>query len=197
MWVTKSDTGLLCFNDGCVVSTPNSREFAANNGYGYVVDKCIVCSGVAMLANYAAEYTTYNMGRSAQFMISSEWNLRNLSRSVGNGQPVTLLACEDGAWSIFGLETNTRLASDTWKPHRLDLLRHHLLQGEYTKDDFIDLYFNVYDESEYNLTTLAGQNITLNYDTQREVVTVQGGTLWYPDIKGVDGYVRCLCLPPL
>lgn len=195
MWVTKSNAGKLCFNDGCVVATPESREYTANNGYGYVVDKCIVCSGISMLANYAAEFTTYGMRDISQFLIASEWNLRNLSLSVGNGQPVTLLACEDSGWSVLSLENTTRLASDSWKPHLLDLLRHHLLQGDFTQEDFIDLYFNVHNEAAYNLTTLAGQNITFDYDTQHEVVTVQGGDLWYPDIKGVDGYVWWFCCP--
>jgi len=32
MWITKTkDTG-LCFNNGCVVETPEPREYLANNG---------------------------------------------------------------------------------------------------------------------------------------------------------------------
>jgi uncharacterized surface protein with fasciclin (FAS1) repeats len=32
MWITKRE-GLLCFNNGCVVETPDPREFVASNGY--------------------------------------------------------------------------------------------------------------------------------------------------------------------
>ena len=48
MWVTKGAHQRLCFNDGCQVATPHPREFLSSNGYGYVVDKCIVCPGVSM-----------------------------------------------------------------------------------------------------------------------------------------------------
>ena len=186
MWVTKSATGKLCFNDGCVVETPDSREYLANNGYGYVVDKCIVCSGVSMLANYAAEFTKYNMRDISQFMIASEWNLRNLSRSVGDGGPITLLAAADVGFNIFNLEDTTRLASDKWKPHQWDLLRHNILQGEYTEQDFIDLWYDN-NKMDYNLTTLSGQNVTFGYNEVTKKVQVEGGDLWYPNIKGVDG----------
>lgn len=185
MWVTKSATGKLCFNDGCVVATPDSREYLASNGYGYVVDKCIVCSGVSMLANYGAEFTNYNLRDISQFLISSEWNLRNLSLSVGDGGPITLLAAADQGFSIFNLEDTTRLASDKWKPHQWDLLRHNILQGEYTEKDFKDIWAE--NQTAYNLTTLAGQNVEFDYDPEEDVVLVQGGKLWKPNIKGVDG----------
>ena len=36
MWITKRDDN-LCFNDACVVKTPDEREFLANNGYVLVL----------------------------------------------------------------------------------------------------------------------------------------------------------------
>jgi uncharacterized surface protein with fasciclin (FAS1) repeats len=33
MWITKSQDGELCFNNGCVIATPDIREFFASNGY--------------------------------------------------------------------------------------------------------------------------------------------------------------------
>jgi hypothetical protein len=33
MWITKSKDGELCFNNGCVIATPEPREFFASNGY--------------------------------------------------------------------------------------------------------------------------------------------------------------------
>ena len=185
MWVSKSASGKLCFNDGCVVETPDSREYFASNGYGYVVDKCIVCSGVAMLANYAAEFTTHKLRDVAQFFIASEWNLRNLSLSVGDGGPVTMFACSDPGFSIFNLEDVTKLASDKWKPHQWDLLRHNLLQGIWTRQDFINKWKET--NSKYNVTSLAGQDVLIDYDTERDVVLVNGGDMFEYDIKGVDG----------
>jgi hypothetical protein len=38
MWVTKRD-GRLCFNNGCVVETPDPRQYLASNGY--VVRVCV------------------------------------------------------------------------------------------------------------------------------------------------------------
>jgi hypothetical protein len=140
-----------------------------------------------MLMNYAAEYTKHMMRDHAQFFIASEWNLRNLSLSVGDGGPITLFACSDPGFSIFNLDDVTRLASDKWKPHQWDLLRHNLLQGIWTEQDLIDKWYE--SRSAYNLETLAGQNITFDYDETRQVLTVDGGDLWYPNIKGVDGYV--------
>ena len=39
MWVTKRE-GVLCFNNGCVVETPDPREFLASNGYVFVCGSC-------------------------------------------------------------------------------------------------------------------------------------------------------------
>jgi uncharacterized surface protein with fasciclin (FAS1) repeats len=186
MWVTKSRTGTLCFNDACVVATPNSREYLANNGNGYVVDKCIVCSGVSMLTSYASEYTNYNMKDMSQYLTASEWNLRNLSLSVGDGGPITLFAASDPGFDIFNLEDITKLATDKWKPHQWDLLRHTMLQGEFLEEDLISLWHE-HNETAYNMTMLSGQNVLFDYDVEKNKVLVDGGELWYPDIQGVDG----------
>jgi hypothetical protein len=82
MWITYSKQGELCFNNGCVVQTQETRQYLASNGYvhshrsvalvacvlltsisssspmcsvGYVIDKCQVCPGIAMLVGFAAE----------------------------------------------------------------------------------------------------------------------------------------------
>jgi len=139
-----------------------------------------------MLLNVAAEYTVYNLRDTAQFFISSEWNLRNLSRSVGDGGPVTMFASTNSGYNFFNLEDTTRLATDKWKPHMWDLLRHMMVQGVYLEQDLKDLYVGNGNQ-EYNLTSLAGQPITIGYDSGRNVVQVDGGDLFYADIKGVDG----------
>jgi hypothetical protein len=146
-----------------------------------------------MQVDYAADYTAYNTKETAQFMIASEWNLRNISESVGDGGPVTLFASANTGWNVFNLEDKTRLAGDEWKPHQWDLLRHMMVQGIYLLDDLKALY-NQHGGS-YNLTSLAGQPISIDYDASRDTILVDNGDLFYPDIKGVDGYVleyRCV-----
>ena len=191
VWVTKSTAGVLCFNDGCAVRTPQLRQFFANNGMGYIVDKCIVCSGVAMLSYYASIKTSYQVSVASEFLIASDWNLRNLSRSVGDGGPITLLVADDLAWqNRFDLEDTVLLAAPHFKAHLWDLLLHNILPGSYSAQDFKDLYNNVHGQKAYNLTSLSGQSILIDYDTQRDMVMVAGGDLYFADIKGIDGYVH-------
>lgn len=142
-----------------------------------------------MLVGYAADYTNYALRNTAQFFVASEWNLRNLSLSVGDGDNVTLFASTDPGWSIFNLEDTIRLASDKWKPHQLNLLSHFMVQGKWTEQDFIDK-FNI-EKGAYNMTSLAGEPIEISYNQTRSVVTIAGFDLFYKNIKGVDGYV-CL-----
>jgi uncharacterized surface protein with fasciclin (FAS1) repeats len=189
LWITKQKTGKICFNDGCQVSTPDPVNFMRSNGYGYVVDKCIVCSGIAMLVIYASEYTTYNLKDISQFLTASEWNLRNLSMSVGDGGKVTMFAGADDGWNFFNLEDTTRLATEEWKHHQWDLLRHCMVQGEYLVQDLKNMWFNEYNETDFNMTSLAKQNITIGYDKETDTVLVDKGKLWLGDIQGVDGYV--------
>jgi uncharacterized surface protein with fasciclin (FAS1) repeats len=139
-----------------------------------------------MLVDYAAEYTQYNMRSCSQFLISTEWNLRNLSLSVGDGGPVTLFAANnDGFNNVIDLEDVNRLATDKWKPHMWDLMLQNLVQGIYLDQDLRDLYTS--NGGEYNLTSLTGQNITIDYDKTKDVILVGGGEVIYKDIKGVDG----------
>jgi uncharacterized surface protein with fasciclin (FAS1) repeats len=161
---------------------------------GYVIDKCQVCPGVAMLTNVAAEYTTYNMRDTAQFFVASEWNLRDLRRSVGTGENITLFASISTGWGFFSLEDTTRLAGDEWKPHQLDLLSHMLVQGAFTRDDLKARFDS---EGQFNLTTLANQMIQVNYDESKSTLTVDGAEVIFGDVQGVDGYVHFITQVPL
>jgi uncharacterized surface protein with fasciclin (FAS1) repeats len=189
MWLTRQKSGKICFNDGCQISTPDPVNFMRSNGYGYVVDKCIVCSGIAMLVIYASEYTTFNLKDMSQFLTASEWNLRNLSMSVGDGGKLTMFAGADDGWNFFNLEDVTRIATDEWKWHQWDLLRHSMVQGEYLVQDLKNMWLFDYNETDFNMTSLANQNITIGYDKERDMVLVDHGDLWLGDIQGVDGYV--------
>lgn len=211
MWVTKND-GMLCFNNGCVVETPDPREYIASNGYvqcclsrsnediqltfylfpnlgsvGYVVDKCLVCPGVAMLVDVAAVYTKYNLKDTAELFRASEWNLRDLRQSVGDGSALTLFASILTGWSFFNQDDQTRLSGDEWKPHQLDLLSHMLVQGVHTKEDLLAQYNQ---KGAFNLTSLLNQTIEVNLNTTMNDVSVAGGEFIKSNIQGVDGYVR-------
>jgi uncharacterized surface protein with fasciclin (FAS1) repeats len=161
---------------------------------GYVIDKCQVCPGVAMLTNVAAEYTTYNLKETAQFFGASEWILRDLRQSVGDGNNMTLFAAISTGWDFFNLEDMTRLAGDEWKPHQLDLLSHMLVQGASTREE-LELRYNT--EGPYNLTTLANQTLAIDYDASKGALTVNGAEVIFGDIQGVDGYVHFITKVPL
>jgi hypothetical protein len=153
---------------------------------GYVIDKCQVCPGVAMLTSVAAQYTQYNLKDTAQFFGASEWNIRDLRRSVGDGSNVTLFAAITTGWNYFNVEDMTRLAGDEWKPHQLDLLAHMLVQGTYTNAQLLERYQA---EGPYNLTTLTNQTIEVSFDTSKDAITIDGGDIIFSDLQGVDGYV--------
>lgn len=197
MVVTVSESGTLCFNDGCVVSTPKPREWLANNGVGFIVDKCVVCSGVAMLLNYAAVFVeALNLEDASQFWETSEWNLRNVSMSTGNGSKVTVFAAIDNAYNVFNPEDVTRISTDKWKNHQWNFLNHQTLQGEYYAKDFIRLWEENLGKP-YNLTALSGENITFDYDEERNMVLIQDGDFIQTDIKGVDGLMHITEALPL
>ena len=162
---------------------------------GYVIDKCQVCPGVAMLTNFAAEYTTtYNLKDTAQFFGASEWNLRDLRRSVGDGSDVTLFASLTTGWGFFNLEDMTRLAGDEWKRHQLDLLSHMIVQGKLTRDELKARFDS---EGPYNLTSMANQTLAINYDADNSKITVNGAEVIFGDVQGVDGYVHFITKVPL
>ena len=141
-----------------------------------------------MLANYAAEYTIHNLRDVSQLFVGSEWNLRNLSQSVGDGGPVTLFAPINTGWNFFTLEDTTRLATDKWKRHLWDLLKHLLVQGWHTHANLKSMLMEK--GGIMNMTMLTGENVTFNYDADRNKVMVGGGDIYFSDIRGVDGYVQ-------
>lgn len=151
-----------------------------------MIDKCQVCPGVAMLTSVAAGYTQYNLKDTAQFFGASEWNIRDLRRSVGDGTNLTLFAAITTGWDYFNVDDLTRLASDEWKPHQRDLLAHMLVQGSYTYAQLLERYLA---EGPFNLTTLTNQTIEVNLDDSKDVLTIANGEIIFSDLQGVDGYV--------
>ena len=138
-----------------------------------------------MLSNYAAEYTIHNLRDVSQLFVGSEWNLRNLSQSVGDGGPVTVFAPINTGWNFFTLEDTTRLATDKWKRHLWDMLKHLILQGEYSKEDLKAMVTE--NGGPLNMTMLTGETTVLDFDTDRNELTLDGGDIYFTDVRGVDG----------
>jgi hypothetical protein len=159
---------------------------------GYVLDKCQVCPGVSMLTDFAGEKVPeFNVVDFAQYLRASEWNRRDLTQSVGNNAPgnnITLFASLRSGIVEFFREDTTRISTDEWKPHLRDLLRHCMVQGAMTYDDLKARYDA--NGGAYNLTSLANQTIAVDYDADKQLVLVEGGTIAKSDIRGVDGLVH-------
>jgi hypothetical protein len=147
-----------------------------------------------MLTGFAGDYTTYNMKDSSQFFGASEWNLRDLRLSVGNGEKLTLFAAISTGWSFFNTEDMTRLATDEWKRHMLDLLSHMIVQGEFTQ---ADLQTRFESEGPFNLTTLVNQTIEVGYDSSEGKLTIDGAFVIFGDMQGVDGRLHFITELPL
>jgi uncharacterized surface protein with fasciclin (FAS1) repeats len=161
----------------------------------YATDKCVICPGVTMLASYAAEFTMHNIKDVAQYFVASEWNLRNLSHSIGDGTPVTVFAADNTAtFEVTGLDT-TRLSTDMWRPHLHDFLRHMVVQGNYTADDLKKLAEEK--GGAVNMTTLAGQTIEISLNNETGDLQVEGGKVFMSDMQGVDGMIHFIKAVPL
>ena len=137
-----------------------------------------------MLVEYASLKTSHNVYDTARFLIATEWNLRNMSMSIGDGKSVTLFSSDGTGWNEFTQEDTTRLSTDKWKRHLWDLMKHQIVQGSYNA---ADLKYEYEQNGEYNLTTLNGENITIGYDATKDKLLIDGGDIYFTDIKGVDG----------
>jgi uncharacterized surface protein with fasciclin (FAS1) repeats len=138
-----------------------------------------------MLVQYAGDWSPFDTRATSQFLISSEWNMRNLSLSVGSGDKLTMFAPVLQAWDVLNQDDIVRLASDKWKPHQWELLGNILVEGVWLEQDLKDKYNE--EGGPFTLTTLVNQTIPIDYDEERDVVMVSGGDLFFADIKGVDG----------
>jgi uncharacterized surface protein with fasciclin (FAS1) repeats len=187
MWVTSSKARGICFNDACMVHTPDARYFLASNGVGYVTDKCVVCPGVAMLAVYTADYTSINMKDLSQFFESSEWNLRNMSMNFAGGAPVTLFASHNEGFFQINSQDTTRLLTIKWQPHNWDFLSHMMIPGNFTYEYLDKLYETK--GGDFNLTSLANQSLPVTR-AEDGTLEVAGGKIFKTDIQGIDGMMH-------
>jgi hypothetical protein len=152
---------------------------------GYVLDKCLVCPGISLLVEYAGDFSPFDMRATSQFLISSEWNLRDLRLSIGSGAELTMFAPVLQAWNVLNQDDVVRLASDKWKPHQFNLLGNIIVEGIWLEQDLKDKYKA--EGGPYNLYSTINQTVPITYDEERDVIMVTGGDLFLADIKGVDG----------
>jgi hypothetical protein len=147
-----------------------------------------------MLVNVSSQFTSYQVGDTAMFFRASEWNMRDLRTSVGNGTDVTLFASIDKGWSYFNNEDKVRLTTDEWKRHQWDLLSHMMVHGIHTEETLRSRFER---EGPYNLTSLAHQPLMIDFDATTSQVTMEKGNLFKTDMKGVDGLVHLTTEVPL
>lgn len=151
-----------------------------------IVTKPQVPPGVAMIMKYCAEYTTINLKDMAQYYKSSEWNLRNLTKSIGTQQgSFNVFAPLQEGYGEFNIEVAVRISTLEWKRHLWDFLLHMTVEPAYTTDE---LYQLVEDAGGYmQMKMLSGFNTTLQFDSEGEL-TIDGARFLKPyDMKGVDG----------
>lgn len=134
---------------------------------GYVLDRCLVCPGVSMLAKYTEDYTTWEAENIVSIIESSLWNRRDLSRSVGDpDNSITFFAPLDSYFegAIKKDLDMVRLATPKWLPHLRDLLSYYMVPGTFTSDALPD----------FPVQSIQGEMLTAS--------DVRLG-----DIRGVDG----------
>jgi len=148
-----------------------------------------------MLVNVAAEYTPYNVADQAELLTASEWNLRDIRLSVGDGTDITMFAAINTGWAFFNRDDMLRIVTDKWKVHMWNLLEHTMIQGAWTKEKLYERYQEV---GPYDLTSLAGEPIRVDFDHGTiNDLTVAGGDLFFPNIQGTDGLVHFATELPL
>ena len=140
-----------------------------------------------MVMDFAAEYTSINLKDMAQYYRSSEWNLRNLTRSIGTGQgSFNVFAPLQSGFGEFNIEVGVRISTLEWKRHLWDFLLHMTVEPARTNEEWYQL---VNDAGGYlQVKMLSGFNTTMQIDEEGEL-TIDGARMLKPyDMKGVDGY---------
>lgn len=226
MWITKHKDK-LCFNDGCLVyetnPIPEYKEYLASNGYvvcvqtlnnwhvvlltvfsfalrvGYILDRCVICSGIGMLVQYASEYShqyrsaSKGLKETSQLLDASLWNLRNLSMSTGNGEMITFFAAlTPGYKNEFTAMDTIRLSTLKWIRHLRDFLHHSMLQGTHTLEGLKNQARKAPKGKSVPLRMLTGQEVELKYDPETNDLTIGGARVVAGNIKGVDGLVHII-----
>ena len=139
-----------------------------------------------MIMIFCADYTTINLKDMAQYYISSEWELRNLTKSIGTGHgSFNVFAPLQDGYGEFNIEVGVRISTLEWKRHLWDFLLHMTVEPAYTTEELYEL---VTDAGGYlEMKMLSGFNTTLRIEPDGEL-TIDGARFLKPyDMKGVDG----------
>ena len=148
--------------------------------------KPLVPPGLAMIMGFCADFTTINLKDMYQYYVSSEWNLRNLTRSIGTAQgSFNVFAPLQSGYGEFNIEVAVRISTLEWKRHLWDFLLHLTVEPARTTEEWYDIV-----EAAGGILTvkmLSGFNTTFVIDEDGEL-TIDGARFLKPyDMKGVDG----------
>jgi hypothetical protein len=150
------------------------------------VKKPLVPPGLAEVLGYTAEFTSINMKDMYQYFVSSGWNLRDLSTSIGTGQGnFSLFAPLQDGFGEFNIEVAVRISTLEWRRHLLNFLLHLIVTPARTQEEWTQI---VADAGGYlEVKMLSGFNTVMTIDYDGEL-RIDGAALLRPnDIKGVDG----------
>lgn len=139
-----------------------------------------------MLMGYTGDFTTINLKDMHQFFVSSDWNLRDLTKSIGTAQGNFSIFCplEDG-FGDFNNEVADRLSTIEWKRHLWNFLLHLTVEPALTYEEW---YIRVQNNGgSETVKMLSSFYTTLRIDDDQEL-TIDGSRFRRPnDLKGVDG----------
>ena len=147
--------------------------------------KPLVPPGLAEVLGYTALFTTINLKDMHQYYVSSGWNLRNLTKSIGTGHgSFNVFAPLQGGFGEFNIEVAVRISTLEWQRHLWDFLLHLTVEPAHTQEEWTQI---VTDAGGYlEVKMLSGFNTTMRIEDGE--LTIDGAKFLRPaNLKGVDG----------
>lgn len=190
MWITKDQNGILRFNDAVL-----DRQALSDNGVTQIVDKPLVAPGLAMVMGFCADFTTINLKDMYQYYVSSGWNLRNLTRSIGTDQgSFNVFAPLQDGFGSFNIEVGVRISTLEWERHLWDFLLHLTVEPARTSEEWTELVKD--NGGKMSVKMLSGFPIEMAIID--EELTINKARIIGPyDMQGVDGYIHLVEEVPL
>jgi len=139
-----------------------------------------------MLMKFCADFTTINLKDMAQYYISSGWNIRNLTKSIGTDQgSFNVFAPIQDGYGEFNIEVAVRISTLEWQRHLWDFLLHMTVEPQRSMEEWKAM---TEDAGGYmQVKMLSGFNTTFEIDEDGEL-TIDGARFLKPyDMLGVDG----------
>ena len=148
---------------------------------GFVLDKCLLCPGVAELLELSGTLANFDVQDTVDMLQLTGWNLRDISQAVGG--PFTFFASVRP--DVLSEQYLTRFKSNNWPLHRLEYLKSLMVAGKYSPEDLYRIYRE--EEGPYNLTTINGDSLLVDYIRLNDTLRVGGGDLVISNLQAVDG----------